>query len=74
MNIWLKFFAKVIIVVPLEKSESPYRIDIVYNHDKITFLKIHSCIESSERCASLTYGVFWYCMALYISNGLLTYR
>jgi len=40
MNIWLKFVDEVIIVAPLENSESPDRIDIAYNHDKITFLAV----------------------------------
>ena len=40
MNLWLKYVDEVIIVAPLDNNRSPGPIDLSYDHDRISFLKI----------------------------------
>jgi hypothetical protein len=40
MNLWLKYVDEVIIVAPLDNNRSPGSIDLSYDHDRISFLKI----------------------------------
>lgn len=40
INLWLKHVKEVIIVAPIDDTEVPGHIDIEYNHNNITFLKI----------------------------------
>jgi len=39
MNLWLKYVDEVIVVAPIEEKE-PDKIDLAYQHDKLTFIKV----------------------------------